>query len=71
MYTEYFIYPVHRLTNNKRLLEKRAEASQDDNKLNVMYLMIDSISRASGQRYLNETYKMLEDDPCHYEGIMA
>ncbi|XP_066923745.1 uncharacterized protein [Clytia hemisphaerica] len=63
LYTEYFIYPVHRLTKNKHLLEKQTAASQDDNKLNVMYLMIDSISRASGQRYLNETYKMLEEDP--------
>lgn len=61
-YTEHFIYPKKDFVSKERLrLQKRAY--KDPNKLNVLFLMIDSISRASAQRYLNATYKMLEGDP--------
>ena len=42
---------------------KSEKMSQDPNKFNILMLMIDSLSRASVQRYMNETYAMLEKDP--------
>ena len=52
----------HKKRNNNNLKLKN-RASRNPNRLNLMYIMIDSISRASAQRYLNATYKTLDRDP--------
>lgn len=73
--TEYFIYPSNkkkrssRVRNNNNKQKRKINAKQQrrasrrPNRLNLMYIMIDSISRASAQRYLNVTYKSLDEDP--------
>ena len=79
MRTEYFVYPLYENNNKDSSPTKRKEnhhkkrnnntpklknrASRNPNRLNLMYIMIDSISRASAQRYLNTTYKTLDRDP--------
>ena len=69
MSTEYFIYPKYNNNKNNKKSERKSNpklknrASQNPNRLNLMYIMIDSISRASAQRYLNATYKALDRDP--------
>ena len=69
-HTEYFIYPFNKKPSHtnrdpeiRRRQEAQKQASQDPNRLNILYFMIDSISRASAQRYLNATYKALKKDP--------
>jgi len=69
-HTEYFIYPFNKkpsITDTNPEIRRRQEAqkkaSKDPDRLNILYLMLDSISRASAQRYLNATYKVIEDDP--------
>lgn len=61
-YTEYFVYPLKEPVSKERQ-QLQEKAQNDPNKLNVLFLMIDSISRASAQRYLNATYQMMAEDP--------
>ena len=53
----------HHKKRNNNTLKLKNRASRNPNRLNLMYIMIDSISRASAQRYLNATYKTLDRDP--------
>lgn len=52
------MYPVKQNSN-----EIQQKASLDPNKLNIIIVGIDSMSRASVQRYMNESYAMLYNDP--------
>lgn len=56
---EYFMYPLNKARQNN---DKMNDVHRDVKELDVIMIMIDSISRASAQRYMNETYKMLKDD---------
>ena len=56
--TEHHMFPVKEPIN-----DINKNASRDPDKLNIIILMMDSMSRASVQRYMKETYRMLEKDP--------
>ena len=58
LFFEYHMFPVKEPTN-----EIHEQASRDPNKLNIVIIMVDSVSRGSAQRYLKETYRMIEEDP--------
>jgi len=53
------MYPLNKARQNN---DKMNDVHRDVKELDVIMIMIDSISRASAQRYMNETYKMLKDD---------
>ena len=53
----------HRNTRNNDNPKLKNRASRNPNRLNLLYIMVDSISRASAVRYLNATYKTLDRDP--------
>lgn len=59
------MYPLNK---NKKHNNKVKKTKQEKNKtrkpgeLDIIMIMIDSISRASAQRYMNKTYQMLEQD---------
>ena len=59
------MYPLNK---NKKHNNKMKKTKQEKNKtrkpgeLDIIMIMIDSISRASAQRYMNKTYQMLEQD---------
>ena len=63
--SEYFMYPLNK---NKKQKNKVKKTQQEEDKtrkpgeLDIIMIMIDSISRASAQRYMNKTYQMLEQD---------
>ena len=65
---EFFMYPIKTdtvETSNRNHLEapQVKEESRHEDELDVIMLMVDSISRGSAQRYMNKTYTMLKNDP--------
>ena len=65
-YTEYHMYPLKEPPGKGSIPFKKFEESDD--KYNVLYVMLDSVSHACAQRYLKKTYQYLEEDP--YTTIM-
>ena len=57
---EYFMYPLNK---NKKEKSQEDKPTRKPGELDIIMIMIDSISRASAQRYMNKTYQMLEQDP--------
>lgn len=60
-YSENFIYPLKNKASAKKTSVQKV-ASKDDTKLNIMILLIGSMSIANAQKHLNATYKMLNKD---------
>lgn len=60
------MYPIKnysQLSQPMKSLESQALPIKQEQKLNVVMLMVDSLSRASTQRYMNKTYALIENDP--------
>ena len=61
--TEFHMYPTRKMPSNTPVPTNNNHKSRDPNKLNIVMLMIDSLSHASGERYLKKTYERLSNDP--------
>ena len=48
---------------SRDILKNISNMSYDENKLNVIMLMVDSLSHSNAQRVMNRTYKFLKNDP--------
>ena len=62
---EYHMYPIKTLPklNEPIKLQQGKNNPMKTGKLNIVMLMMDSVSHASAKRYLNKTYPFLENDP--------
>ena len=58
LFSEFFMYPI-----NPKKKDASKNTKRNIEELDVVMIMIDSISRASAQRYMNKTYQMLHNDP--------
>ena len=51
---EYHMYPVRKEQSGEATLERKA------NQLNIIFIMIDSVSHSSAERYLKKTMKKMK-----------
>ena len=57
-FEEFHMYPVLNISDTIRTMEE-----QDASRLNIIFIMVDSMSHSCGERYLKRTVKRLRQSP--------